>query len=141
MLDLFNSLFQPPSGFINIQPHDALSALSRYHVVDVREPDEYDGDLGHIEGAELIPLATLPNAIERLRQIDKPVLVVCRSGGRSSRGAQLLTQAGLERVFNLSGGMMQWTAQRLPTCAGRPEPRARHEPTWSLSSAGAASCC
>jgi len=135
------TFFQPEANYTNIQPHEAVKALSSYHVVDVREPDEYDGDLGHIEGAELIPLATLPAATERLRHLDKPLLVVCRSGGRSGRGAQLLAEAGVERVFNLRGGMMMWNAMRLPTCSGTPAPRASRPAAWSLASAGATSCC
>lgn len=73
-------------------------------VVDVREPEEFAE--GHIPGARLIPLGTLP---ERLGEIpsDREVMVVCRSGGRSTAACQHLMSAGY-KVKNLTGGMIGW---------------------------------
>jgi hydroxyacylglutathione hydrolase len=141
MFDVSKSLFRSRTGYTDIEPHDALASLASYHLVDVREPHEYRGELGHIEGAELIPLSTLPDAIERLRALDKPLLVICRSGARSARGAELLVDGGLERVFNLRGGMLQWSALRLPTCPGAARPRAHHPTANPFEHAGAAPCC
>lgn len=46
---------------------------------------------------------------------DKPVFVYCRSGGRSSRAAQILLSLGFSEVYNLKGGITEWTRAGLPT--------------------------
>jgi sulfur dioxygenase len=86
-------------------------------VVDVREPDEFTGPLGHIPGARLIPLAQLPRQTESLRE-DRPIVTVCRSGGRSAQAVVLLEKAGFTQVANLTGGMLSWHGQQLPVARG-----------------------
>jgi glyoxylase-like metal-dependent hydrolase (beta-lactamase superfamily II)/rhodanese-related sulfurtransferase len=83
------------------------------HVLDVRQPAELTGELGHIEGAQHIPLGELR---ERMREVpdDKPVVAVCRSGRRSAQAALILESGGYGRVANLTGGMIQWRARGLP---------------------------
>ncbi len=84
-------------------------------VVDVREIDEFDGELGHIPGAVLIPLKQLAaRACEIEAHKDRSILVVCRAGVRSATGAAILTGLGYEHVTNLVGGMVEWNDQRLP---------------------------
>jgi rhodanese-related sulfurtransferase len=78
-------------------------------VLDVRNPDEWNDDLGHIEGARQIPLAELPARVNEVADWkDKPVVVVCRVGGRSQRAAEWLAGAGYRQVMNLGGGMAAW---------------------------------
>jgi sulfur dioxygenase len=86
-------------------------------LIDVRQPQEWSGELGHIEGAELIPLSALLDQLSSLNKSDAIVLV-CRSGGRSAQAAQQLESAGFARVANLSGGMIAWRGARLPVVAG-----------------------
>ncbi len=74
-------------------------------IVDVREPYEYAS--GHIKGAKLIPLGSLPNRLNELNK-DKNIILVCASGARSGRAASFLSKKGY-RVFNLAGGMMRWS--------------------------------
>lgn len=102
------------SGFREITPRAASAHLSAVRILDVREVSEFNDALGHIAGAELMPLATVPL---KLTELDRaaPTLVVCRSGGRSGRGASLLAAAGFTNVYNLSGGMLAWNAEGLPT--------------------------
>ncbi len=90
--------------------------VSAVQLVDVREAEEFDGVLGHIASARLIPLGELP---ARLGDLDrgKPIVTVCRSGSRSARAAVILEQAGFTKVANLSGGMLRWRLLRLPTDA------------------------
>jgi len=76
-------------------------------IIDVREPEEWSGELGHIEGAELVPLATLGKAAADWSRAE-PVAVVCRSGGRSGTGALLLESMGFMRVASMAGGMLDW---------------------------------
>lgn len=74
-------------------------------IVDVRESAEYRE--GHIPRAKHISLSQL---VYRLKEVpkDKTVVVVCRSGNRSSKAAELLGEAGFRNVYNLSGGMDKW---------------------------------
>ncbi len=74
-------------------------------LVDVRQPDEVA--TGTLPGAINIPLDVLP---ERIGELDpaRRVVVLCRSGGRSTRAAELLTAAGFGDVVNLAGGMLAW---------------------------------
>ncbi len=70
-------------------------------VLDVREPDEWE--LGTLPGAVLISQGEIVDRMEELPK-DKPVLCVCRSGGRSSNVAAFLSFNGYQTA-NLSGGM------------------------------------
>jgi rhodanese-related sulfurtransferase len=82
-------------------------------VLDVREPDEFRGELGHIVGAQLSPLQALSARAAALPR-DRPVVTVCRSGGRSGKAALSLLGLGFARVASLAGGMSAWNAQGLP---------------------------
>ena len=84
-------------------------------LLDVREPDEYSDDLGHIPGSILIPLKEVPaRAGEIEHHKDGNIIVVCRAGVRSTTAAAILTGLGFERVSNLKGGMLDWNEQQLP---------------------------
>ncbi|MCY0870155.1 MAG: rhodanese-like domain-containing protein [Firmicutes bacterium] len=85
---------------------DRLKRQPGLQVIDVREPEEYAA--GHIPGAKLIPLGQLP---QRLGEVDRTrdAVIVCRSGGRSGKACELLASKGYERIYNLMGGMLQWS--------------------------------
>jgi rhodanese-related sulfurtransferase len=80
-------------------------------LLDVREASELAG--GRIAGSTHIPLGQLP---ARACELDRsrPVIAVCRSGGRSSQAARLLAAQGYD-VANLGGGMTEWIAEDRPT--------------------------
>jgi len=86
-------------------------------LVDVREQDEYRGELGHIPGSVLVPLSTVTTAAHQWPK-DRPMVLICRSGGRSGKAALQLAAEGFQRVVSLRGGMLNWTAQSLPVAAG-----------------------
>jgi len=84
-------------------------------LIDVREEHEFRGELGHIEGARLIPLRELSERANEIAQFkDHDVVAVCRVGVRSTTAAAILTGLGFERVFNLKGGMLDWNDTQLP---------------------------
>jgi rhodanese-related sulfurtransferase len=84
-------------------------------VLDVREPNEYSGELGHIPGSRLIPLKDLADHAGELEAYkNKHVIAICRAGVRSSTAAAILTSLGFEQVSNLRGGMLEWNDQKLP---------------------------
>lgn len=82
-------------------------------VVDVRTPGEYAQ--GHLQNAKNIDFMGAGFAQE-FAKLDKktPVLIYCKSGGRSGRAAKKLEKMGFT-VYNMQGGFMGWSAQGLPT--------------------------
>lgn len=99
------------AGVWEIQPQWLEENAERVQILDVREPVEFDGPLGHIAGAKLIPLGQLSERMGELNR-DRPVVAVCRAGGRSAQATNILQQAGFSQVANLAGGMLRWRAQR-----------------------------
>jgi sulfur dioxygenase len=101
------------AGIWEINPESLEELHEQVQVIDVREPDEYHGPLGHISEARLIPLGKLE---ERINEIDsdKPVVTVCRGGGRSAHATVMLGKAGFTRVASLTGGMLRWRSEGRP---------------------------
>lgn len=100
--------------FQDLGPDAVHAQLRRFAtILDVRQPDELLGDLGQLEGAVNVPLATLPRDAHTFDP-SAPVLVVCRSGGRSAAAARHLAALGFVDVTNLEGGMLAWNQRRLP---------------------------
>lgn len=84
-------------------------------LLDVRERDEFSGELGHIPGSRLIPLRELSTRYEELADFrNREIIVICRAGLRSTTAAAMLTGLGFERVSNLRGGMLEWNERGLP---------------------------
>ncbi len=85
-------------------------------LLDVREPEEFVGELGHIKGALHVPLDVLARRLPKLAgYVGREVIVICRSGARSATAGAILRHAGFDHVRNLAGGMLEWNARRLPT--------------------------
>jgi len=76
-------------------------------LIDVREPAEWEGPLGHIAEAELVPLGMLRTAAASW-SADTPLAVICRSGARSGMAALELERQGFSRVASIAGGMVAW---------------------------------
>jgi rhodanese-related sulfurtransferase len=76
-------------------------------LVDVRRPDEFTGELGHIPGSRHIVLDALPQRLHELPS-DKALVFVCRSGARSFQAAAFASEQGFASVFNMAGGMILW---------------------------------
>jgi len=100
-------------------PEIDIHELARRHeggayVLDVRQPDEYVE--GHVPGAHLLPLDQLG---ERAGEVpaDQPVLVVCRSGGRSATATRALNAAGWDAT-NVAGGTLAWIEAGFPVVEG-----------------------
>ncbi len=100
------------AGIPEVTPAWVAQHTAGLHLVDVREPAELTGELGHIVGIDAVPLATLATAAITLD--GRPVVTVCRSGGRSGTAIGLLRQRGIEPVASMAGGMLAWQAAQLP---------------------------
>jgi sulfur dioxygenase len=101
------------AGIWEIEPSGLAELKDPVQIVDVRTPEEFDGPLGHIRGAMLVPLEQLSAQGQALSK-DLPVVTVCRSGARSAQAVVLLQKVGLRRIANLAGGMLRWTAEHHP---------------------------
>jgi sulfur dioxygenase len=105
------------AGVLEVEPEWLGEHLGEVQVLDVREASEWNGELGRIPGARHLPLGELRARLGELPR-DRPIVAVCRSGGRSAEASSILEQAGFARAANLSGGMMRWHALGLPIEAG-----------------------
>ncbi len=96
-------------GIWEMTPETLSETTAQLQVLDVREASEFNDTLGHIRGAQLLPLTELGS---RLHELDRqrPVVAVCRSGTRSAQACVLLARAGFTQVANLAGGMLRWRA-------------------------------
>lgn len=113
-----------------LSPRELGSLPASARRIDVREPAEFHGPLGHLPGAELVPLATLPAAARAWPRAE-PLLFICRSGARSMKAACLLAELGFTSLYNLEGGMLAVNeaglALEAPAAGARGEPVAREE--------------
>jgi rhodanese-related sulfurtransferase len=108
-MSLFDTARPNPAGYRDVTPADVNVPATGYRLIDVREPPEFSGELGHIPGAELVPLGgVLAHAAGWNK--DEVIVLVCKSGGRSGNAAQALNRMGFSKVMNLVGGMMAWNA-------------------------------
>jgi len=94
-----------PLEAVDLMAEDAM-------LIDVREQDEWDAE--RIPGALFRPMSQINSWYPDLPR-DRPIIVACRTGQRSASVVHaLITQAGFEEVFNLSGGIVGWKFQKQP---------------------------
>ncbi|MCM2316560.1 MAG: molybdopterin-synthase adenylyltransferase MoeB [Thermoanaerobaculia bacterium] len=91
---------------------EILRNASRPRLIDVREPMEWQ-TMGHIAGADLMPLRDLPSRLDELTAGDE-IVCYCASGVRSAHAAKILRDAGFARTRNLAGGIRRWVEEGLP---------------------------
>jgi rhodanese-related sulfurtransferase len=98
------------AGIWEIDPLGLEEHAEAVQILDVRESGEFEGPLGHIRGAVLIPLGELAERNGELGH-DRPIVAVCRAGSRSAQATAILREAGFTEVANLAGGMLRWRAE------------------------------
>lgn len=98
--------------------HKMSQLAGRVRLIDVRRPDEFTGELGHIDGAELIVLG--PDLVQFLNTTpkDQEIVFICRSGGRSGSATYESARMGFTKTMNLTGGMLAWNALKFPIVKG-----------------------
>lgn len=102
-----------PAGPVWLEAGELRDRLDRGEtlmIIDVRGPDEFDGPLGHIDGALNIPLAALGERTAGLARARCPIVLVCLTDKRSSEAAAKVAGAGIGDVAVLRGGMRGWRA-------------------------------
>jgi len=87
-----------------------IDAGERFQLIDVRE--DYEWAICNLEevGARLVPLATLPEAVESL-DASEPLIIHCRSGPRGDRAVEYLRAVGFDNAVNLAGGILAWAEE------------------------------
>ena len=114
-----------PQGVPSIAPREAAAAVDpsdaapRPLVVDVREPDEFTQE--RIAGVVLMPISQFVARHAELPK-DRPLLMLCAAGSRSTSATMYLLQAGWTDVRNVTGGMIGWRQAGLPIVSGEPQP-------------------
>ena len=110
---------QIADGIPEVTVEDLKSHLSQVksgqiRLIDVRRPEEFNGEFSHIEGAKLVTLG--PELTEFLVAGDKnqEIVFVCRSGGRSGAATAESIKLGYKLSMNMLGGMIRWTERKLP---------------------------
>lgn len=109
--------FEPRTvdGVPEITPEELVSQLSKVTLIDVRNPDEFIGELSHIPTAKLVTLGTELDAFLKAHNKDDEIVFVCRSGARSGRATLQGRALGFLNCVNLQGGMLLWNQKKFPT--------------------------
>src|SRR5207302_11278113 len=83
-----------------------LAGGERFGFIDVREPLQWD--ICRLEKSELIPMAKLP---ARMSEFDsaEDVILICKNGARSAHAVKMFHEAGFTRVWNVAGGLLEWS--------------------------------
>lgn len=111
---MFEKKKKTEDGIWEVTPQELLADVKNVTIIDVRRPDEYAGELGHIEGSILVTLETdLMKTMEAWDREDD-IVFVCRSGGRSAKATIIAQEKGFKNVYNLTGGMILWNSLGLP---------------------------
>ncbi len=98
---------------VNVDQLTRLVNQQNAQVIDVRPKEAFEQ--GHIVNAINMPMADLTAGKAKVDKLKKkPVVVYCQMGKFSATASQHLTEAGLEQVFNLQGGINSWISDKLP---------------------------
>ncbi|WP_432823264.1 rhodanese-like domain-containing protein [Trichloromonas sp.] len=100
-----------------VQARELLAAEPGIFLLDVRTVEEYQQL--RLEGARLVPIDQLLKRIGELPK-DRPILVYCAVGSRSSQVANYLARLGYPVVYNLYGGIYAWQLRGYPVIQGQP---------------------
>ena len=104
----------------SISPQEATSLIKErrnVYLLDVRTPGEYQQM--RLADAHLIPIDQLAQRISEL-PADRPILVYCAVGSRSSQVFNFLARRGFNEVYNLDGGIYAWAQRGYPILKGMP---------------------
>ena len=100
-------------GVSEMTPQEVKPAIEAAYAqfIDVRTPEEYKS--GHAERTKNIPLDTLTQNLDQLEK-NEPVYIICQTGKRSMKAAQLLNEAGFPQTVSVVGGTTAWQEAGLP---------------------------
>lgn len=116
MKTLFKHTMKNPNfeQVLDVSAQEVFENAQNLNLIDVRQPEEFTGELGHIAQSKLIVLNTIPENLNAI-STDKPTVFICRSGGRSAQACAYALSQGHSHVYNMMGGMLMWNQLMLPT--------------------------
>lgn len=103
-----------PSEVPEILVEDVRARQDRLLLVDVRRDDEFNNELGHVEGARLVTLGPELTRFLASAPRDREMVFICRSGKRSETATLEARRAGFANVANMVGGMLLWNERNFP---------------------------
>ncbi|MFZ3194148.1 MAG: rhodanese-like domain-containing protein [Moraxellaceae bacterium] len=86
-------------------------------LIDLRDPKDYRE--GHISGSRNIPYSRLKDHLEELRELKRPIVMICQMGHVSGTAAQTV---GGKNLYRLEGGILSWRGQGLPLVKSKTVP-------------------
>ena len=119
LLLLWTEIAQRGQGFKVLSSAQAVAFINREgaSVVDVSAAADFAR--GHIVGARNLPVSRLDEPDKDVRKLmERPLLVVCKTGQASAKTAAKLVKQGASEVATLKGGVAQWTADQYPVTRG-----------------------
>lgn len=102
------------TGIPEVMPEMVQAVLGQVRLIDVRRPDEFNGELGHVAGSELVTLGGELAAFLENCDRAQEIIFVCRSGARSAQATSYCVEMGFKAVANMRGGMIRWNDLGLP---------------------------
>lgn len=100
----------------SLSPQQAINLVNNQQgvFVDLRDAAEYKK--GHIVDALHIPAGKVVDRMAELEKYrDKPIVLVCKMGQQSGAAGKQLKAGDFDKVYKMSGGMLEWTNLQLPT--------------------------
>lgn len=102
------------NGIPEVTCEEVYNELGKVRIIDVRRSEEFYGELGHIQGSELITLGPeLANFLEKTNPSEE-IVFVCRSGSRSGAATLESSSRGYKHTSNMTGGMLRWNELKQP---------------------------
>ncbi|MBK8034340.1 MAG: rhodanese-like domain-containing protein [Chloroflexi bacterium] len=111
-VEAFGSALPQGYGMISVDDFNVLLVEQELTLLDVREVAEYEA--GHIEGSFNVPIRTVGQNLNLLPDLDAPIVVICKGGGRAMLAATGLNVLGYTNVKVLRGGFDAWAGEELP---------------------------
>lgn len=101
-------------GIPEVSAESVKSNLGKVRIIDVRNPNEFNNELGHIHGAELVTLGQDLTRFLENGERSEEMIFVCKSGGRSGQATAESLKLGYKYTANMVGGMIRWNESHFP---------------------------
>ncbi|NCD42593.1 MAG: rhodanese-like domain-containing protein [Bacteroidia bacterium] len=107
-------------GIVHVSPYDTFAALLEAEIMllDVRDENEVSQEkFGNYPSILYHPIGVIMARLDKIPR-DKPIVVACTQGIRSTKVANLLSRQGFKHTANLDGGIAAWKEQGMPVIRG-----------------------
>jgi|SRR5579872_5110109 len=103
----------PPHEISPQEVKRQMDARQPMRLIDVREP--FEVQQARIDGAEVIPMRSVPKALPQLEDEENPIVIFCHHGMRSLQVVGWLREQGVENCTSMAGGIDRWSLEIDPT--------------------------